>query len=468
MAMWSRAAQLAVVLVAAGFVWLVAAQAKRPSVLLVSLGGVRRDCLLPWNARFPSMGAEPPAPTLAHLCTVGWCFEQAYANAPYPRASAATLLTGGLSAHHGVRGPKDSMAPAALQLGELFSAVGYDTGAVVGSYELASVFGFRGFSRFDDRYDVPVIDHSEDPFPMPALVFHDWRFAYSARQAKLSANGRKRDRFTTDAALGFLATHQKRPFFLWVQYFGAAPLGSSEAPIVWSAQTYADRVRELDRELRRLLEGLVKLGLDQNLWLVVHGESGFALLEHGDYGVAASLYEASVRVPLVVVPPANQRARLGSRRIVTPVSLQQIAPTLVKLLGLPVRVSFPERGFEGFVLQPSTSRHDEMAIALENYGRATLDASRILEVGGRKVRVGQAARGVRRGRWKYLVTQPHSPVDAPPESLPASERGIGAVREELFDLSADPEERHNLAAEKPEVCAELRRYLPPANRGGSS
>ncbi len=462
MRFWDAVSGLAALLALAVALSLVVRNMQRPSVAMVSLGAVRADTLRSWASIVPAAPAGPLAPTLAHLCDIGICFTQAYSNAPYARAASATVLTGTLAAHHGVRGPLDRLSATWPQLAELFAASGYDTGAVVGSYEVDSIFGFRGFSTFDGRFFEAMIDFARDPLPVPPLVFHDWAWAQSARLSKLTANARKPDERTTDSALGFLAHHRHRRFFLWVQYFGASPLGSLEGPVLLSPDRYAERVRELDRELERLLDGIARLGVDENLWLFVYGDAGFALFEHGEHGVGASLYEPSVRVPLIVVPPRYLRSALGPRHIDTPVSLLDLAPTVAELLRLPVKVPWPFTGFAKLLRESPEGLDPERVIPLENYWTATTAASKEVRTAeGRSLRVGVQMRGVRKGRWKYLVRERSPLVDArlplpEPAQVPAEE-----PREELYDIAADPMERLNLAATKPEQCVALRRYLPP-------
>ncbi|MCX8073381.1 MAG: sulfatase-like hydrolase/transferase [Candidatus Binatia bacterium] len=461
--LWSAAGLGAILTVAAASGWLVARAAQKPSVVLVSLGAVRADVLQPWAPAAAVAGDGPVAPTLAHLCDVGICFTQAYSNAPYARAAAATALTGGLAAEHGVRGPLDRLASARPQLAELFATSGYDTGAVAGSYEVDRVFGFRGFSQFDDRFYQPIVDSARDPLPIPSLVFHDWSFALSSRLSKLTANARKPDSTTTDSALAFLAMHRQRPFFLWVHYFGASPLGSLEGQVVLPPERYAERVRQLDRELKRLVEGLVELDLDRRVWLFVYGDAGFALFEHGEHGVAASLYESSVRVPLVVVPPREQLPTRGRRRVDTPVSLLDLAPTITEVVELPVQVAWPVGGFARLLQSPTASLDADRPIPLENYAPRAIPGTGVRarenleekEAGGM-----ERMRGVRRQGWKYLVTESLAPFAARVAEFPPATGRNDKKREELYDLRSDPMERNNLASQETKVCAELNRLLP--------
>jgi arylsulfatase A-like enzyme len=112
---------------------------------------------------------------------------------------------------------------------------------------------------------------------------------------------------------------------------------------------YAADVRSTDDEIARLVGGLERrFGSD---WLIVvtadHGESlgeHDFYYDHGDY-----VYEASLRVPLGIVLPGEDRE--AGRVVEDPVSLVDVTPTLVELLELLP----PEEGarrFEGRSLVP--------------------------------------------------------------------------------------------------------------------
>lgn len=459
-ARFALASALAVGVVSALFVFLVARAWRKPNVVIVSLGAVRADTLDAWSRPdvFPS--AEPVAPTLAHLCEVGVCFTQAYSNHPATRAAAATLLTGGLAAEHGVRGPLDGLRPTQRQLAELFASSGYDTGAVVGSYELDPIFGFRGFAEYDARFDEPIVGWGTDPVPVPSLRFFDRGWQRSARLNKLERNARKPDPMTTDSALGFAARHWARPFFLWVHYFAASPVWPAEGPPTPSVPLYVERVREADRELKRLLRGFVDLGLDRSTWFVVHGDTGFALLEHNDFGPGTSLYEPAVRVPLVVVPPRAELQKLGGRKVSTPVSLLDVAPTVVDCVGLPVQVAWRASGLGSWVGCRAESPPRGDALPLETYGLATAAASKEVRLpSGVAMRIGERWRAVRWQQWKYIVREPYPLLDIPAPAQVPPELAARLRRHEMYDLAADADERNNLAGQRPQVEQQLHAAL---------
>jgi arylsulfatase A-like enzyme len=98
-------------------------------------------------------------------------------------------------------------------------------------------------------------------------------------------------------------------------------------------ELYAGGVREVDRQLGRLLAGLQTRGLlDTSLVIVVadHGETFDAHEEVFDHG--ETVYDETVHVPLITRWPGSWRA---GERVTTPVSLLDVAPTVHHLLALP-------------------------------------------------------------------------------------------------------------------------------------
>ncbi len=415
-------------------------------LLLLGLGAARAD----------SVQKAEVAPTLHWLASRGATFTHAYSNTPWPRAAAATLLTGALSTYHGVQGPLDALSPAATSLARIAAARGYDTVAVVSHADLDPAFGFdRGFARFDARLSLPIVEHGPEALPVPSLYFGDRAHDRSVRAARLRANARRSDAETTEAALGALAKHRGRRLFLWVSYFGASQTWREDALSFWSKQEYEERIQQLDREVQRLLDGLQALGLAERTLVVLYADSGFALLEHGDYGVGLSLYEPAIRIPLSFVWPKRISPE---QRFDVPVSLLDVAPTVADLLDWG---PLPEA--RGRSLRPlfadKPSELPERPVWLETFLPATAAASREVRLtGGEKRRIGSVLRGVRLGRYKLIVRRPYALVDVPEA---AATRSVGPAVEEkrLFDLLADPGEQRDLVPAAPAVLQELERCL---------
>jgi arylsulfatase A-like enzyme len=221
----------------------------------------------------------------------------------------------------------------------------------------------------------------------------------------------------TDAALAFLARRARaRPFFLWIHYMDPhAPYLAQDAAAQGGDDLarYESELRLVDRELARLLDALAADGSLADTIVVVHADHGEEFRDHGGQFHATTAYDEVVRVPLVVRLPA--RAGVAATRLDAPVSLLDLAPTLVDLLGVPT-----DAGFVGRSLVPLLAG-------------GALPPRPVL---GACTRFGRDKRMV--VAWPYKVI-----VD----------RAVGTA--ELYDLAADPGERENLVDRAGDDAARL-------------
>jgi arylsulfatase A-like enzyme len=171
-------------------------------------------------------------------------------------------------------------------------------------------------------------------------------------------------------------------------------------------------VGEVDAMVGEIVEALETTGLADSTWVINTSDHGEMNLEHGQY-LKNSLYESSVRVPLIINGPGAQ----AGRRIEQPVSLVDIFPTLMDMADAPK----PD-WLEGESLMPGLlggpSRHPDWVIS-EYHSNFQNTGSFML----------------RTGRWKYIV--------------------YPGYESQLFDLEEDPDETHNLAPIMPDLVGSL-------------
>ena len=94
---------------------------------------------------------------------------------------------------------------------------------------------------------------------------------------------------------------------------------------------YVGEIEAVDAALGTMLDTLRRRGLDRRTVVVLTADHGEAFGEHGTYGHAATVYEELVRIPLWIHHPA-----FAPRRIDDPVSLLDLAPTILDLFGAPI------------------------------------------------------------------------------------------------------------------------------------
>ncbi len=270
----------------------VPAPAPRPSILLVTLDTTRADAIGPGAA-----GVETPA--FNALAGRGRLFRQAYATVPETLPSHASMMTGLYPAGHGVHENARYLSPAFPVAAERLAAQGYRTAAFVSSFVLAGRFGLaRGFGVYDDTMPAGREDR-------PATA-------------------------TTDAALAFLASAGAQPVFVWVHYW--EPHHPYEPPepfrTRYAASPYLGEVAAMDEQLGRLVEGFGRLAPRPQA-IIVAGDHGEGLGDHGESQHGNLLYQSTMHVPLVLVGPG-----VGVEATDAPVSVRRIFHTLLDLAGL--------------------------------------------------------------------------------------------------------------------------------------
>ncbi len=287
-----------------------AGDARGLNVLLVTLDTVRAD-------RLGCYGYEPAdTPTFDSLAERGVLFDDAITSVPLTLPAHATILTGLSPLGHGVReNGKHRLSDDNVTLAEVLRSHGYDTAAFVGCFVLDARFGLdQGF----DLYDFEVTSDGNRP-EMPD---------YNERSASA----------VTDAVINWLdlrgSSEMDTPFFAWVHYFD--PHLPYRSPLEhrprFAGRPYDAEIAFADQELGRLLRRLEEGGLRERTIVLLVGDHGEALGEHGEPTHGMLLYEGTMRVPFVISCPSifDGPHRVDDRVV----GLVDIRPTLEDLLGI--------------------------------------------------------------------------------------------------------------------------------------
>jgi arylsulfatase A-like enzyme/tetratricopeptide (TPR) repeat protein len=391
-----RLAAVAVVVLAAaalGWRWLQPPPpaAPRHNLLLVSIDALRAD-------RLGYAGhAAARTPRLDGLAARGLAFSQARTVVPLTLPAHASLLTGTLPGRHGVRDDGQVLGEEHATLAEVLRGAGYRTGAFVGSFLLDSRFGLaRGFDGYFDALD-------------------------PARHGALERRGDE----VVGQALAWLDEAPQRPFFAWVHLHDPhapydAPEPHAAPPAAGPAAAYDAEVAWTDSLVGRLLDHLALRGLAERTWVVVVADHGEALGEHGEEGHGFFVYEATLRIPLIVAGPSPVQAAVDD-----PVSLVDVMPTVA----LALTGAVPP-GVQGRSLltreAPGPSLRERVVLSETWLPRLRFGWSELV--------------AVRDGRYKL----------------------IQAPRPELYDLLEDPGETRDLALSDPTRAAGLEKALMAA------
>jgi arylsulfatase A-like enzyme/cytochrome c-type biogenesis protein CcmH/NrfG len=350
-------------------------------------------------------------PALDGLAKSGAAFEHAYAAAPITLPSHATLLTGRYPPGHGARDNGLKMSADVPTLATILHARGLRTAAFVAAFPLDHQFGLnRGFDVYGDR--LPRQPNGLLANERPASEVIDEALAWLRTVRGESAIPNPQSAISNlQSAISNPQSPIPSPFFLWIHLFEPhAPYGdpSSGRSVL---DRYDDEIATADREIARLLAALAPVR-DQTL-VVAAGDHGEAFGEHGEYAHSIFVYDTTLRVPLVMSGPGIA----PSTRVASPVTLADVAPTVIRLLG-----GTAIGDVDGVDLSPALTGatlpgrelYAESFAPLVEFGWAPL-------------------RAIRSDTWKL----------------------IAAPKPELFDIARDPGEQQNLADAQSAVVQRL-------------
>jgi arylsulfatase A-like enzyme len=129
---------------------------------------------------------------------------------------------------------------------------------------------------------------------------------------------------------------------------------ASYVPNPGKSYLYDGHIRFVDDHLGMLHRKLESLGIADDTYIVFTSDHGEGFGEHGDYwGHGKYLYDAQIRVPLVLLSHRNLRA--APRRIVGHVNTVGLLPTLAALAGIELDEPYASRGFRSLLLASSGS-----------------------------------------------------------------------------------------------------------------
>jgi len=413
------------------------------NLLLISVDGLRADHL-------GCFGQERDlSPNVDRLAEESALFEAAISPTPTTLPANVSLLTGDYPHRHGVARDGYRVAPDNALLAELLAAAGFRTAGFVGSSRLGAETGFdAGFEDFDGAparrlSGAPPIERPADRVTDAALawpgytgdgerpwfVFVDYGDPCAPYEPPPPFEGRFRGRplATANGAeeIAHVAPRLRAAAGSGYRSLADVEEGFRERAsdsLVEAANLarelagdYAAEVAFVDHEIGRLLDDLRGRGLLDDTLVVLTAGHGETLFEHADvFSHGSSVYDTELRVPLVVRVPHGGSAGL---RVPAVVSLVDVAPTVLELLGLTPPAGLDGRSLAaalgGAELPPRPAFAEASAPAGAPFGGDPLWENR-----GR-------FQAVRTERYKYMFRRPD-----------------GQAR--LYDVVADPLEQHDL------------------------
>jgi len=347
------------------------------NVLLLTIDTLRADAM-------SGDGGPASTPNLDRLASDGVRFTFAHAQAVVTLVSHTSILTGEYPFQHGVRDNAGfRLAPGTPTLATILHARGMATGAFVGAFPLNRQFGLS--NDFDVYDDVAAKDSLSADFALPERRAAD----------------------VVKVADAWIAS-QRKPWFAWVHVFDPHAPYSPPPPFdsEYSTNLYAGEIAYVDSAIAPLLD--LARTQSRPTTIIVTGDHGESLGEHGEQTHGLFAYEATLHIPLIVAQVGGGLREEPSKvTSAVPVRHVDILPTITDLLqaqappGLPGRTLLTATDGES---APRPSYFEAMTAMLKR-GWAPL-------------------MGVVDGRSKY--------VDLP--------------LDELYDLSRDAREVHNIAS----------------------
>jgi arylsulfatase A-like enzyme len=504
--MWKSAAVLlSAGLVACGAPIPVEAPRATRGYVLISLDTLRADHLGCYGY------ARPTSPFLDRLAERAVLFENAIVQYPSTLTSHMSIFTGLYPAEHGVYPPDSVLAPAIETLPEAFRRAGYRTAGFTEGGFVHGRFGFRrGFDVFAAR-DRRDSDEVERTFARGRRFlrgleggerFFLFIHTYAVHAPYDPPEEYRRLFWPGEPPPG--AFPPTGPELSRVNALGET---LPDAVRDYFKALYDAEIRRLDDVLRRFFAELDELGLADDTTVVVTSDHGEEFGEHGKLN-HTQLYREVLRAPLLIVHPDLA----AGRRHAPPVESVDLAPTLyelarVKPRGAPsgaslapllagpslaaaapaagdayAEVAGGSRSLFSFadgalshllVIEPPPRQWATRRLRLAaDGGRLAFEVrsfaeERALEVWDDGVLVTAAAIGPRwsrltlelpPGRRTLELTSPDCTLsDAAPAvvCLSFQVRGVPLARAELYDVGADPAERHDVVGERPELARSL-------------
>ncbi len=391
-------------------------------------------------------------PELDRLCAEGMKLTSHYAGSTVCAPSRWTLVTGRHIGHAETIGQRPELAPETQTIGTVLQSADYRT-ACIGKWGLGNSTGLPSKQGFDHWFG--FLSQTRAHWYYPDYI---WR---NAEQIALPDNPRTHDTYVhdlfTQESLQFIRDNRKRPFFLYLPYTiphaevlvpedSQAPyvdtLGDPQRPPItepyvmkgynkprYPRAARAGMISRMDRDIGRIRQLLEELDLADNTLIVFSSDNGPCTAGGQDIeffqsrgrlrGTKRSLYEGGIRVPTIAWWPGTIAD--GSVSDVPSVFYDWL-PTFAELAGAEL-----ESSTDGVSLAPTLQGNADQQRDHEyifwDYGEKGV-TSRIS--------------AIRQGKWKLVVNRQKAP-DKP----------------ELYDLSTDLAEQHDLADEQPQVVDRL-------------
>ncbi|MCJ7679915.1 MAG: sulfatase, partial [Candidatus Aminicenantes bacterium] len=271
-----------------------------PNVLLITIDTLRTDRVSVYSDKYLQ------TPVIDSIASRGAVFFQAFAHTPTTLPSHTNILTGTTPLFHGVHDNGIfTLDESFLTIAEILKSEGYATAAFIGAYPLDKRFGLgQGFDVYDDEYG----------------SMESQKISYVERKAEV----------VIERAVNWL---QKRSgkWFLWIHLYDPHDPYDPPEPFKtdYINRYYDGEVAYVDHSLGKLVDYMESAGLFKQTFIVLTGDHGESLGEHGEETHGYFAYNSTLHIPLFIAGP-----EVGKKSVGDLVGHVDIVPTICAAVGV--------------------------------------------------------------------------------------------------------------------------------------
>ncbi len=342
------------------------------------------------------------APNIDKLAEEGILFKYTTAQTPLTLPSHSSIFTGTYPLYHGVRDNGGFYLDDKHDtLAEVLKSNGFATSAFVAAFVLDSRWGLnQGFDHYYDNFDLTKY-----------------------KTVSLDSVQRRGDEVLVEA-MRWIDEHRNSKFFSWIHLYD--PHMPYDPPEPYKSQyggrrfgLYDGEIAYVDQLIGEFRGFLEEKGLQGKTIIVFTGDHGESLGEHKESAHGFFIYDAAIRVPLIIRFPS---AKLAGAVIEAQVRSVDIMPTILHMVGADIPEAVQGESLLSLILgdreEDEREAYSETYWPRYHYGWSEL-------------------KSIRRGRYKF--------IDAP--------------NPELYDTSVDPAETENIIGKKATLANDMKRQI---------
>lgn len=452
---------------------------KRPNVIFYVIDGASAGLMSVYGYE------RPTTPNLERIAAEGVLFERAHSNATWTMPSTASFMT---SLHHsvlgGLRDDANPIPPNVKTMAEHFHDAGFHTGVFTFNPNAGALSGldrgvdvFRDFGKRGAPWD-PIeaisskILHEQfwdwrDAYPGPYWVHFQTTDVHPPHHPPAPFAGRVIDKQASEALASQMMT-LRFPFrhtsaSVHEHWQGQLKQRGIDPKAFYGAMqdSHDEAMMHQDHRLGELVDRLKERGEWENTLLVIGSDHGHPAASYPRFGrgqldpqppawEGALLGEFESHVPLIIIWPGHIQ---GGRRIEAPVSMIDVLPTILDLVGLPAAKYAQGQSLAPLLLgKPGWTPRP----VVFNEFRFLEDGSMIGNLEVLDGRWGESLE-IRTSDAASLPTRGRHP--APAGGRWAAREFADVSRFLLYDVAADPRAIANVTADHPEVAREAQLRL---------